>query len=136
MIKAPPPRPREKMTAMIDIVEQGKQNFRKGQEYRPLDGSRGICPQPCKGCTRGEPPPGTGLIMWQNSPGQGVDVSPAVDGLWATWRTWGSSLALQRGKPHSRDLTLRVLPGRSGLSKRLAANAEHSKRRTPTMCTG
>lgn len=37
MIKASPAKAREKMTAMLDVVDQGKKNFRAGAENRPLD---------------------------------------------------------------------------------------------------
>lgn len=99
MIKASPPKAREKMTAMIDIVEQGKQNFRKGQEYRPLDIAGESVLNRVKVVREANRAAGNRLDHVAKSlKGQGVDVSPAVDGFLGDLENMGVKFSPSEGK--------------------------------------
>lgn len=80
MIKASPAKAREKMTAMIDVVEKGKQNFRYSAENRPLDIAGGSILNRVKVVSTANRAAGNRLDhVAQSLKGQGVDVSPAIN---------------------------------------------------------
>jgi len=80
MIKASTPKARQKMAAMLDVVEQGKANFRYSADNRPLDIAGDSVLNRVKVVREANRVAGVKLDSVANAlKGQQVDVSPAVN---------------------------------------------------------
>lgn len=99
MVKASPPKAREKMTAMLDIVDKGKENFRHSAQNRPLDIAGDSVLSRVKVVREANRAAGNRLDHVANSlKGQGVNVSPAVDNFLGDLENMGVKFSPKEGK--------------------------------------
>lgn len=112
MIKASPPKAREKMAAMVDVVEQGKKNFRYSAENRPLDIAGDSVLSRVKVVREANRAAGNRLDHTAKAlKGQRVDVAPAVDSFLGELEDMGVKFSPADGKVTFQGSDLEGVPG-------------------------
>jgi len=99
MVKATDPQTRGNMRAMLDIVEQGKRNFKSQAMTRPLDVVGDSITNRVKVIQRANQAAGRRLDgVAKTLKGRPVDVAPAIDGLRTKLDDLGIKLDVQPGQ--------------------------------------